>query len=92
MVTVIVALPSDTPVIRPLVTVATLLLLDVQVTVLFVAFDGAIVAAKVSSPPTETEVEFLFNDTPVTETVVPPPLKSLIVSVVGAALPVGLDE
>lgn len=44
VVAVITAVPSATPLTTPPLTVATAVLLDVQVTVLSVAFEGATVA------------------------------------------------
>ena len=66
VLTVIVALPAFLAVIVPFETVATLVLLDVQVTFLLVALLGLTVAVNVSVPPTTKVVEFLFKETPVT--------------------------
>jgi hypothetical protein len=63
--TVIVALPADTPVTTPdELTVATALLLVLQVTDLFVALDGNTVAVSCCVPPT-------FNDAVVGDTLTP---------------------
>jgi len=64
--TVMVVLPTATPVTVPLLTVAMAVLLLIQVTFLFVALAGSNVAVRVSVPPTDTVVEVLFNETPVT--------------------------
>jgi hypothetical protein len=78
VLTVIVALPADTPLTSPLVdTVATAVLLLLHVTALLVALDGAIVAVKVSLFPTRRLVDALFKVTPVTDTVPLPPLEML---------------
>ena len=69
VLTVIVALPAFLAVIVPFETVATLVLLDVQVTFLLVALFGLTVAVNVSVPPTTRVVEFLFKVMPVTLTV-----------------------
>lgn len=67
VVTVIVAVPADSAVINPLLfTVATSVSLLINVTALFVAFAGDTVAVIVSLSPTLSDVEFLFNVTPVT--------------------------
>jgi len=67
VVTVIVAVPAETAVIRPdELTVATAVLEDVQVTALLVAFVGVTVAVKVSVAPTVSDVSVLFRVTPVT--------------------------
>jgi hypothetical protein len=65
VVTVIVALPVATPVTTPLeFTVATAVLFELQVTVLFEAFAGATVAVSCVVEPaaTETDVGFCFRD------------------------------
>ena len=70
VLTVIVAVPAAFAVTRPdEETVATDVLLEDHVTFLFVAFDGDIVAAKVSVLPTVMDKELLFRVTPVTATV-----------------------
>jgi hypothetical protein len=75
VLTVMVADPATTPVTNPLeLTVATLVLLEVHVTLLFVAFDGATVAVNWTVPPTFMDALVGATLTPVTGTVVPPPL------------------
>jgi hypothetical protein len=70
VLTVIVALPAAWAVTTPYVeTVATEVLLDDQVTDLFVALVGLTVAVKVSLPPTDSERDDLLSVTPVTLTV-----------------------
>ena len=61
-----VAVPGLIPLTVPLLTVATDVLELVQVTFLFVAVDGAIVALSVSLVPTVNDNVVLFNVTPVT--------------------------
>lgn len=68
MVTVIVAVPSLSPVTTPPATVATSVSSEVHVTTVSVAFEGAIVAVSVSEPPTEIVVDSLLSVTPVTAT------------------------
>jgi hypothetical protein len=72
--TVIVAEPLATAVTNPEeLTVATEVLLEVQVTALLVAFVGATVAANCTVPPAEVIVELVGDTvTPVTATVVEP--------------------
>ena len=62
----IVAFPADNPVTFPLTTVATLGLLVLQLTVLFVASLGETVALSVTLPPTSMAAEVLSRTTPVT--------------------------
>ena len=67
VVTVMVALPEPMAVTFPLLsTVATAVLLDVQVTLLSVASLGATVAVSRSEPPTVSPRLVLFSVTPVT--------------------------
>jgi hypothetical protein len=67
VVTVMVAVPTDTPVISPVaLTVATAVLLLLQVTLWFVAFAGAIVAANCCVPPINMEAVVGLTVTPVT--------------------------
>jgi hypothetical protein len=68
VLTVMVALPTDTPVTAPFDIVATALLLLFHVTFLLVALEGATVAIKVSEAPSIMVVDVLFKDTPVTAT------------------------
>ena len=68
MVTVIVAVPSLSPVTTPSATVATSVSSEAHVTTVSVAFEGAIVAVSVSEPPTEIVVDSLLSVTPVTAT------------------------
>jgi hypothetical protein len=68
VVTVIVAVPTDTAVTVPLDTVATAELLVAQFTFLFVASPGLTVALRVPFPPTARERLVLFRLTPLTET------------------------
>ena len=69
VVTVIVAVPAAFAVTTPLEdTVATVVLLEVHVTDLSVAFEGSTVAVKVSVSPTVMDRELLFRLTPVTDT------------------------
>jgi hypothetical protein len=69
VVTVMVAVPADAAVTRPLCdTVATLLLLVVHVTALFVAFAGWTVAASVSVLPTMIVADVLLSETDVGRT------------------------
>ena len=77
-----VAVPALIPEIIPLLTVATLVLLDVQVTFLLLALCGSIVATNCVVAPTLTETELLFNEIPVTSTL---PCMTVIVAV--AVLP-----
>jgi hypothetical protein len=71
VVTVIVANPALTPVTKPLFdTVATAALLLLHVTFRFVALAGVMEWKRVSVPLMSMAVLALFNDTPVTETVV----------------------
>jgi hypothetical protein len=68
VVTVMIALPSDTAVTTPLAdTLATEVALLFHDTDLFVALLGATIAVKVSVPPTLRLVDDLFSVTPVTE-------------------------
>ena len=70
VVTVMVAVPAARAVTTPeLLTVATVVLLELQVTFLFVAVLGLTVAVKLSVPPTVNAALFLFSVTPVTGTV-----------------------
>jgi hypothetical protein len=67
VVTVMTALPTDTPVTRPLdETVAMVGTLLLHVTLWFVAEAGSTLANKVSVPPTVRLVDVLFRDTCVT--------------------------
>ncbi|CDC37942.1 unknown [Clostridium sp. CAG:352] len=66
--TVIVAVPTETPVIFPPATVATAGLLDVQVTILFVALSGVTFAVTFSELPSRIETEDLLTEIPVTGT------------------------
>lgn len=62
VVAVIIAVPAPTPVTTPLeLTVVKVLSEDVHVTVLFVALSGAIVAVKISVPPTDKVSVVLFK-------------------------------
>ena len=71
VVAVIMVVPAETAVITPSVdTVATLILLLLQLTFRFVALEGLIIAVKVSVPPTKMLVD-VFTVTPVTATVLP---------------------
>jgi hypothetical protein len=82
--TLIVTDPALTPVTTPPVdTVATEALLLVQVTFLFVALEGVIVAISVSISPTKIFADSLFSETPVTGTV------SVVPGVVGVTLTAG---
>ena len=65
---VIVAVPAFTPLTVPLETVATLVLLDVHVTALLVAFDGETVAERVVVAPTFTLADVGLTETDVTAT------------------------
>jgi hypothetical protein len=89
VVTVITALPADTPVTTPLAdTEATLEVLLLHVTDLFIAFEGDTVAISVSALPTVRLAELLFRETPVTAVLVPPPpLTAFTVTVQVAILP-----
>lgn len=69
VVTVIVAVPTASAVIVPLLTLAMFALLLLQEMFLFVASEGVTVAVNVSVPPTESVVEVLLRLTPVTGTV-----------------------
>ena len=73
VLTVMVADPLAFALIGPLSTVATVVLFELNVKALFVAFVGVTVAVKISVFPTVNEVELLFKETPVTGTVVDPP-------------------
>jgi hypothetical protein len=65
VVTVMLALPVDTPVTKPLdETVATAGALLLHVTLRLVALEGSIIAANVSVPLMSSISVFLFNDTP----------------------------
>ena len=67
VVTVIVAVPTDTPVTRPVeLTVATAVLLLLQVTFWFVAFAGVIVELSCCVPPINIEAVVGDTLTPVT--------------------------
>lgn len=68
VVTVMTAVPADTPVTTPFETVATDELLVDHETVLFVALDGATVSVSVVVPPISTESVDLSSETPVTGT------------------------
>jgi len=68
VVTVIVAVPTLTPLTTPPVTVATAVLLLLHVTFLFAALEGVIAELSSSVPPTTMLVDVLFKDTPVTAT------------------------
>ena len=66
-----VEVPAATPVTNPLeLTVATDVLLEVQLTVLFVAFEGVIVAVSSCVAPEAIEAEAGETATPVTATLV----------------------
>ena len=68
VVTIIVAVPSETAVTRPLDdTVAIDVELDFQLTFLFVAFEGITVAVSWLVSPSVNVMEVLSNETPVTE-------------------------
>ena len=70
VVTVMVAVPAATAVTKPeLFTVATAVLLELQVTVLFVALEGATVSVNWLVPPYGIEAVVGLTDTPVTATV-----------------------
>ena len=70
VVTVIVALPADIPLILPFALTATTFgSLLVHSTFEIVAFDGEIVFVRVFVSPTASSIELLFNDTEVTATV-----------------------
>ena len=70
VVTVMVAVPAATAVTLPFEsTFATLVLLELQLTFLLVAFSGFTVAVKVSVLPTVSSVAVLFRATPGTATV-----------------------
>ena len=63
----IVTVPVPTPVTTPvLLTVATVVLVENQVTVLLEAFDGATVAVRAVVAPTATEAVVGVTDRPVT--------------------------
>ena len=66
VVTVIVAVPADSTLTTPLLTVATLLSLVDQVTERSVAFEGLTVAVRVTVSPTAAEAVFLSKETDVT--------------------------
>jgi len=69
VVTVIVAVPAPTALTLPLAsTVATLALLDVQVTARLPAFDGLTVGVSTPVSPARKFIVVLFNVTPVTGT------------------------
>ena len=68
VVTVIVAVPAATAVTTPPDTVATDVLLLIQLTVLFAALEGATAAVRVSVLPTKILADVLFRDTPLTAT------------------------
>jgi len=75
VLTVIVAVPRPFEVTRPLEeTVATEVLLEVQVTALFVAFAGRTVAFSCTVPPYGMVFDSMSRVTPVTGTVVEPEL------------------
>ena len=64
---VIIEVPTVAPTtvqVKPLLFNVTLLLLQLQVTVLFVALDGVIVAVSVTLLPTFNEAVVLFSDIP----------------------------
>src|SRR5664279_2829376 len=68
-----IAFPVATPVTSPVeLTVAIAILLELQVTFLFVAFAGAMVAVNCEVPPTLTEAVIGVTDTPVTVTLFVP--------------------
>ena len=70
VVTVMVALPADTPVTTPEgFTVAIPLSLDNQVTLLLVASSGKTAAVSIVVAPTSTDALVGLTDTPVTATV-----------------------
>ena len=70
VVTVIVVEPAAFAVTTPEdVTVATDVLLEDQVTALFVALEGVTVATKVSDEPSYNDMLVLFNEIPVTDTI-----------------------
>jgi hypothetical protein len=91
---VIVAVPELTAVTLPEpLTVATLVLLDDQVTFLFVAFDGLIVTVNVSEPPAFIVVADLFSDTPVTGiTTVTAQVAFFVLSICDVAVIVAVPE
>jgi hypothetical protein len=69
VVTVIVAVPVVTPVTTPeVLTEATEGLLEVQVTLWLVAFEGEMYAVRVSGVPIMTFAWVMFSDTPITFT------------------------
>ena len=71
VVTVMMAVPGATAVTNPLaLTVATAVLLELQLTILFVAFDGETVAVTCCVVAAEMEAEAGETVTPVTATVV----------------------
>jgi hypothetical protein len=74
VVTVITALPADMALTVPLFTAATAVLLLLHHTFLFVALEGATVAVNVSEEPTVIVADDLFKVTPVTATVLLPPV------------------
>jgi hypothetical protein len=74
VVTVIVALPAETALTVPPDTLATALLLLLHDTFLLVALEGETVALRVSLPPTVSERLDLLRLTPVTVTVLLPPV------------------
>jgi hypothetical protein len=74
VVTVIVAFPAETALTVPPDTLATALLLLLHDTFLFVALEGETVALRVSLPPTVSERLDLLRLTPVTATVLLPPV------------------
>ena len=68
VVTVMVAVPSETAVTRPdEETVATDVKLDFQLTFLFVALEGLTVAVSCPVWPFDRDISVLFSETPVTE-------------------------
>jgi len=69
VVTVITATPAEMAVTAPLVTLATLLLLEVQSTVLLAALVGRTVAVKTFDCPTFREILLSLSTTPVTGSV-----------------------
>jgi hypothetical protein len=74
VVTVMVALPAETALTVPPDTLATVLLLLLHDTFLFVALEGETVALRVSLAPTVNERLVLLRLTPVTATVLLPPV------------------
>ena len=63
VLTVIIAVPAFTAVTFPFSTVATSVLLELQVTFLFEALSGVTVAVRVASSPSVSSIEVLSSDT-----------------------------